>query len=124
MTRKRFIKLLMSNGEQRNKAQAIAMLYNVSKISYKRAYSDYLLKSGVKKSFVRLGEACRKASESLCGLVRSFDALKQILVISNEHKQIYDGTEKKCTDCRYFVGCECFDGKTCDLFERKTENTK
>ena len=22
-----------------------------------------------------------------------------------------------CPDCRYFVGCECFDGKTCDMYE-------
>lgn len=32
--------------------------------------------------------------------------------------------EKSCTDCTHFVGCECFDGKTCDEFDRKTENTK
>lgn len=24
--------------------------------------------------------------------------------------------KKDCRDCRYFVGCECFDGETCDLF--------
>ena len=23
---------------------------------------------------------------------------------------------KTCTSCRYFVGCECFDGKTCDQY--------
>lgn len=27
--------------------------------------------------------------------------------------------EKDCRDCRYFVGCECFDGQTCDLFKEK-----
>ena len=29
---------------------------------------------------------------------------------------------KYCTDCRHFVGCECFDGKTCDLYEEVTSN--
>lgn len=29
--------------------------------------------------------------------------------------------EKLCTDCKYFVGCECFDGKVCDLFTPKGE---
>jgi hypothetical protein len=24
--------------------------------------------------------------------------------------------EKDCRDCRYFVGCECFSGLTCDTF--------
>jgi hypothetical protein len=23
---------------------------------------------------------------------------------------------ESCTDCTHFVGCECFDGKTCDDF--------
>lgn len=23
----------------------------------------------------------------------------------------------RCTDCKHFVGCECFSGKSCDLFE-------
>lgn len=28
---------------------------------------------------------------------------------------------KDCRDCRYFVGCECFSGKMCDMFtEEKT----
>lgn len=27
--------------------------------------------------------------------------------------------EKDCTTCRYFLGCECFDGKVCDLYEEK-----
>lgn len=30
-------------------------------------------------------------------------------------------TEKKCSDCKHFVGCECFSGKTCDEYERSGE---
>ena len=38
-----------------------------------------------------------------------------IKMVDNLVKVITEG--KKCTQCRYFVGCECFDGKVCDLFE-------
>jgi hypothetical protein len=24
---------------------------------------------------------------------------------------------ERCTDCKHFVGCECFDGKTCDEYK-------
>lgn len=37
-----------------------------------------------------------------------------------ELKKKYPG-EKECPNCRYFVGCECFDGKTCDEYEEKKE---
>ena len=41
MTKKRFIKLLMSQGIQRNSARAIAKSYNDRKIPYKIAYRPY-----------------------------------------------------------------------------------
>lgn len=28
-----------------------------------------------------------------------------------------DEDEKVCTDCEYFVSCECFDGETCSLYD-------
>lgn len=31
---------------------------------------------------------------------------------------------KECTQCRYFVGCECFSGKVCDLFEEGKNDEK
>lgn len=49
MTRKRFIKLLMSHGESLHSARAIAFLYNSSKTSYKEAYRNYLLRKSIKK---------------------------------------------------------------------------
>lgn len=57
MTRKRFIKLLMSKGEPRNRARVIAFLYNVSGTPYKKAYSDYLLKT----SLTRAAKAATRA---------------------------------------------------------------
>lgn len=38
MTRKRFIKLLMAQGEQRNDAQELASFYSRCNISYVRAH--------------------------------------------------------------------------------------
>lgn len=31
--------------------------------------------------------------------------------------------ERVCTDCRYFVGCECFSGTPCDLYTEKESPT-
>ena len=28
---------------------------------------------------------------------------------------------EQCTDCKHFVGCECFDGKTCDEYVEEKE---
>lgn len=81
MTRKRFIKLLMSHGETPKSARAIALLYNASKTPYKEAYSDYLLRTRVKKVMCVLGRVavalgdtfrifadnCKKLADSLRG---------------------------------------------------------
>lgn len=32
--------------------------------------------------------------------------------------------DKTCPDCKHFIGCECFDGKTCDQYEEKSNDTK
>lgn len=29
-----------------------------------------------------------------------------------------------CSDCQHFVGCECFDGKPCDLFQAERKEKK
>lgn len=31
------------------------------------------------------------------------------------------GEQRYCTDCQYFVGCECFSGTPCDLYNKNTE---
>ena len=31
-------------------------------------------------------------------------------------------TERVCTDCIHFVGCECFSGMTCDQYETEVKN--
>lgn len=84
MTKKRFIKLLMSKGESRNKARQIARAFNYCHKPYKKAYSQYLFEVSLKKSFGRLGDAARKAAESISKCAQSFKKFTE--VIKNETK--------------------------------------
>lgn len=60
MTRKRFIKLLMSCGETPKMARAIAYLYNINGTPYKKAYSDYSRKTRVKTAMNSLAEIAKE----------------------------------------------------------------
>ncbi len=73
MTKKRFVKLLMSHGVQRNEACKIAKTYNTQNISYASACIDYFLKY----SFKSIGEAFRRFSEELQDVIISVGALKE-----------------------------------------------
>ena len=33
-------------------------------------------------------------------------------------------SNQDCTECKHFVGCECFDGKTCERFEHNKEQNR
>ncbi len=68
MSKKRFIKLLMSKGIQRNEAQKIAARYNSCNIPYEKAYSDFLLKNGVAFAFKRLGQYFTNLNAALSNL--------------------------------------------------------
>lgn len=65
MTKKRFIKLLMSKGEQRNEAQKIAARFNARKYDYQTAYSDYFIKTQILAAFSKLGRAASEATIKL-----------------------------------------------------------
>ena len=79
MTRKRFIKLLMSHGEQIHRAKAIAFLYNSRGIPYKKAYSDYLIKIGINKAFSRMAKAAAKAGESIKTITISLGKFAEVM---------------------------------------------
>ena len=64
MSRKRFIKLLMSCDKQRNEAQTIAKLYNARGLSYKNAYTDFLLLHGFEISFKKLSKSVNAFGEN------------------------------------------------------------
>lgn len=81
MTKKRFIKLIMSCEKGRNEAQTLAAKYHKNGFSYADAYSDFMLKHGIgislangfrkvaikaeaaKSAFLKLGIALRKAAQ-------------------------------------------------------------
>ena len=79
MTKKRFIKLLMSHGEQIHRARAIAFLYNSRNIPYKKAYSDYLIKVRTRRAFSQLAKAVAKVGESIRAMTVSLEKLTEAM---------------------------------------------
>ena len=79
MTRKRFVKLLMSYGEKPRDARAIAFKYNACGVPYKEAYRDYRFRH-VSRSFVRFGISCKKLC---CELTRAAQAVKKFSEVIN-----------------------------------------
>lgn len=80
MTKKRFIKLLMSNGVQRNGAYELAVLYNIKGYSYKRAFRNFRIILRLKRSFVMLADSAKRAT-------RAFDEMTSAMKgIKNEHE--------------------------------------
>ncbi len=77
MTRKRFVKLLMSHGITRNEAHKTANRYNARNFSYKRAYRNFLLVHGFKQGFKKVSEAFKIASSSIRQASASFDELME-----------------------------------------------
>lgn len=77
MTRKRFIKLLMSRGLQRNEAQKKAQQYKSKNVSYSEAYMHFCVAvsfANLAKGFNNFGECIRKAT---AGLAKFAEALKK-----------------------------------------------
>ena len=82
MTRKRFIKLLMSKGCSRNQAVEIAAYYNYSNIPYKRAYlmeSPQLIAFAAKRLTEAFAAMCRPlkdvATSFATAMTDAFDGL-------------------------------------------------
>lgn len=72
MTKKRFIKLVMSQGVQRNEANEIAESYNSRGFSYVSAYRNFIIKTSLRESFEILGEVVGNAAEKLSRLICAF----------------------------------------------------
>lgn len=75
MTRKRFIKLLMSHGETLYSARAIAFMCNASNVPYKEAYSEYLLKTSFKRMSRNLSLTLQGLGSSLQFVTEAFNRL-------------------------------------------------
>lgn len=80
MTKKRFVKLLMSQGVQRNEAHEIAGRYNARSYAYADAFRDFVLKTSITKSFERLGGAMRKATIKIKYLAAAFEEFRERMI--------------------------------------------
>lgn len=78
--------------------------------------AEYLYTAGYRKQ----SEVARKIFEEIEKLSYRFmndkhyifgDMVGDIAELKSRYTEA-----KVCTDCKHFVGCECFDGKTCDLY--------
>lgn len=65
MTRKRFIKLAMSQGMSRNRAVELAAYYNFANVPYESAYYRFMPTFIMQNNFIRLGKAFGKMGVSL-----------------------------------------------------------
>lgn len=79
MTKKRFVKLLMSEGIQRNEAQQIAARYNSRNIPYTRAYSYYALGFGFRRGLKKVARSFENLGEQTKQALRSFAELQEAL---------------------------------------------
>ena len=70
MTRKRFIKLVMSCGVQKRTAQKIALHYHAENFSYKDAYSCFCVRR-FKRATLEISVSCQKATEALSKLTQA-----------------------------------------------------
>ena len=77
MSNKRFVKLLMSQGIQRNEANEIAGRYNARSYAYADAIRDFLIKTSLKNSFANLGKAITKATDDIKALSRAFEEFRE-----------------------------------------------
>lgn len=75
MTRKRFIKLLMSHGETLYSARTIAFMYNATNTPYKEAYLDYLTKTKLKRLARKLSLAFEGLGSNIQSVVQAFNRL-------------------------------------------------
>ena len=88
MTKKRFIKLLMSHGESIHSARVIAFLYNANNIPYKKAYYEYLIRCGLKNAFSQLTKTMVKLGESFKTIGKSLEKLTEVMNNTSEKSTV------------------------------------
>ncbi len=84
MTRKRFIKLVMSHGVSRNKAQEMARAFNSKNLPYEKAYRCFMLTYGVRKGFRELSMATSNFAARVRKTMAAFVRLSEAIKAANE----------------------------------------
>ena len=65
MTKKRFVKLLMSYGVQRNNAYKLARLYNIKGCCYARAFYRFIIMRKLTRSFMMVADSAESAKRAV-----------------------------------------------------------
>lgn len=99
MTRKRFVKLIMSHGVSRNRAQDLAK-YTRSKGPYKEGYETWKMVnnlsdpfSSISEAILKVGEEVSRLASSICAAVNSFSS---VITVSMQDPSPLGG---KCPRC-------------------------
>ena len=106
MTRKRFVKLLMSKGVSRNQANGIAQQYISEGISYESGYRIWKLSHFLKDPMAQIGEVVNRATVAIQSLVSAIgaaaSAFSSVLSVSLQQPSPFGG---RCPRC-YGTGVE------------------
>jgi hypothetical protein len=77
--------------------------------------TDAILDAGFRKQDDAVRDIILEIDELLCCHANGSVSDERLYRVFDKLKKKY--LEPKCPDCKHFVGCECFDGRTCDKFE-------
>lgn len=101
MTRKRFVKLLMSQGVRRNTANSIARNLQTRKGGYKEAYktwnfihnSSHILDNSVSEDLKATVRGVSTLVNAICASVRAFSS---VLTVSMQKPDVFGGICHRC----------------------------
>ena len=119
MTRKRFVKLLMSKGVSRNQANGIAQQYISEGLSYESGYRIWKIAHSLKDPMTQIGEVVNRATAAIQSLASAIgaaaSAFSSVLSVSLQQPSPFGG---RCPVCDWFVG------EQVDIFGRKHNQQK
>lgn len=121
MTRKKFVKMLMSRGLSRNKANAYAAKTRAESGTYERCYRDLRLRpfyyhakawKAARDSFRAYGETVREVCAALKQLSNELRGAENRLTMTNE----------ACDTCLRWPECNGVDANSCPIVQAQTKN--
>lgn len=78
MTKKRFIKLVMSKGKGRNEAQKIASEFNSRRTPYDKAYKIFRIFNCLEATFIKCKAAAKRLVDAVMSAIREFEKMKNL----------------------------------------------
>ena len=100
MTRKRFVKLLMSKGVSRNQANSIAQQYISEGLSYESGYRIWKVSHSLKDPITQIGEVVNRATAAIQSLASAIgaaaSAFSSVLSVSLQQPSPFGGRCPRC----------------------------